>query len=146
MKRPFRGRRHTLGRVHHHMFTRLAAGSVSFASVAAVVALHAPVAQAAYGSFCQDQGYIPGYTNCPVYVSYNPGTFSETEAATYYQNDGDWVCAYVEVPNNHAVASQCAQNEADTHEVTDHLFTNNYFHVGNDSPKPHYVRGYWQAQ
>ncbi len=81
-----------------------------------------------------------------MYVSYYVTSFSEAEAATYYPNDGDYVCAYVEVPNNRAVASSCEQNYADTGEVTDELFTNNYFHVGNDSPQPHYVRGYWQAQ
>lgn len=134
-----------LGRMSHRALSRFAAGSLSFATVAAVLVLHAPAAQAASGTFCQNQGYIPGYTNCPVYVSYNPNNFSETEAATYYPNDGDYVCAYVEVPNNHSVKGVCAQNNADTGEVTSYPDVYNYFHVGNDSPQPHYIRGYWQA-
>lgn len=146
MKCLFRAHPGACGHAQRRMLSRLATGGTSFAALIAVAALNAPGAQAASGTFCQDQGYIPGYTNCPVYVSYYTTSFSETEASTYYPNDGDYVCAYVEVPNNHAVKGVCRQNYADTGEVTNYLFTDNYFHVGNDSPKPHYIRGYWQAQ
>ncbi len=146
MKQRARDRARALSCAPHRMLGRFAGGSLSVMGVLAVIMLQAPAAQAASGSFCQNQGYIPGYTNCGVYVSYYTTSFSEAEAATYYPNDGNYVCAYVEVPNNHVVAKSCLQNNADTGAVYNQLFTNNYFHVGNDSPQPHYVRGYWQAQ
>jgi hypothetical protein len=116
------------------------AAVISGASMAA-----APAALAASGYYCQDQGYIPGYTNCPVSVSDYVTSDSYNQALTYYPNDGDYVCETITNSGGGWISRVCGQNQALSGTVTVDTYDHQHFYVGNDSPKPHYIRGYWAA-
>ncbi len=103
---------------------------------------------AASGSYCgASAGYIPGYTNCPQVPHYfiNVNGDSYNQALTYHPNDGDYVCETIEDGAHNWISRKCGQNQALSGTVRKDQGVTQYFYVGNDSPKPHYVDGYWAA-
>ncbi len=70
---------------------------------------------------------------------------SYNQATTYYQNDGDYVCQTIENNSGQWISRSCGRNQAISGTVNVDPYDIQHFLVGNDSPKPHYVDGYWAA-
>jgi len=131
--------------ISSHRTRLLAVAVVTFAVVATMMIIGVQPASAASGYYCQDYGYIPGYTDCPIYVVYYVTSDSYNQALTYWPNDGDYVCETIKNSGGGWISRKCGQNQAVSGTVTVDTYDHQSFHVGNDSPKPHYVRGYWAA-